>query len=153
MSIVPADLRFFQSELEGSSGGPMSMIEIPQGEMQLLFKDTPRQFLIDGGIVYKKVFVVNTNPAFALLDGRVYTLMQPTSEEKLALALGTPTDTDPFPLYFEERNDMNTALQIGDLATNEVQAIWMRRLTPPGLTKFDEDVPAFFQLAVRGMTS
>jgi len=153
MSIVAGDLRFFQSEMEGSSGGAMSLIEIPQGKIELLFKDTPRQFLVDGGIVYKKIFVINTNPQFALLNAVAYPLLQPTSGEELALALGDASDTDPLPLQFVVYKDYNNALQLGDMGTNQPRAIWMRRLTPASLADFDEDIPAFFQLAVRGFTS
>jgi hypothetical protein len=148
MPIVPSDLKFFQSELEGSSGGPISLTEIPQGQLNLIFKDTTQADLVDGSLAYKKVFVINTSPSFSLAGAVVYTLLQPTSGERLALALGTPTDTDPTTLEFQEYNAKNAALLLGDLATNESKSIWMRRLTPAGLENFDENAPAFFQLAI-----
>lgn len=152
MSFQASDLKFFQSELEGSAGGSISMIEIPQGQIELLFKDTPSHFLVDGGIVYKKIFVINTNPDFSLLGVGAYSLLRPTSGEQMALALGTNIDTDPLPLNFSDYNNPATALQLGDMATNDPKALWMRRLTPAGL-EFDEDAPAFFQLAVKGTSS
>lgn len=153
MGVVASDLKFFQSELEGSSGGTMSLIEIPQGQIELLFRDTPQAFLVDGGIVYKKIFVINLNPDFALLDAGAYTLLQPTSGEILTLGIGTADDTDPLAVQYGLRTDPATALSLGDLATNEAQAIWMRRLTPASLDKFDENYAAFFQLAVQGTSS
>lgn len=151
MSIVATDLKFFQSDSEGSAGGPMSMIEIPQGKMELIFKDTPRQFLIDGGATYKKIFVVNTNQSAALSAAMAYTLLQPTSGERLALALGDPTDTDPTPLQFQEYGTYEAGLSLGDIAVDQAVAIWMRRFTPAGLENF-EDITAFFQLVVKGLT-
>lgn len=153
MSVIASDLKFFQSDGEGSSGGSMSLIEIPQGKMELIFKDTPRQFLVDGGAVYKKIFVINLNQSLPLVAAAVYALLQPTSGERLALALGTPTDVDPLPLQFLEYGTYEQGLVLGDINPNQAFSIWMRRLTEAGSDEFDEDVPAFFQLVVKGATS
>jgi hypothetical protein len=152
MTIAASDLKFFQSDVEGSSGGSMSLIEIPQGQVELIFRDTPRQFLVDGGIVYKKIFAINVNPDFALLAAKAFTLLQPTSGERLALALGIGNDVDPLPLEFQEYSTYEAGLDLGSLTSNVPVPIWMRRLTPAGMV-FNEDITSFFQLAVKGLSS
>lgn len=152
MPITASDLKFFQSDMEGSSGGSMSLIEIPQGQVELIFRDTTRQFLADGGVVYKKIFAININPDFALLAPKAFTLLQPTSGERLALAIGTTDDTDPLPLEFQEYSTYESGLDLGSMASNVPVPIWMRRLTPAGM-EFNEDITAFFQLAVKGLSS
>ncbi len=151
MTISAGDLKFFQSANEGSAGGSMSLIQIPEGSLERIFPDTKRVALETSAVCYKKVFVVNTNPSDMLVDARIFLLVRPTSMEYVEVAIGTMDDEDGTVHQYFSPIDYAGGLQVGDMLPNTIVPVWMRRVTPAGLTPFSE--MAFFQLAVQGLTT
>jgi hypothetical protein len=147
MPVQNSDIMFFQSELEGSSGGAISPILVPQGIVELIFGDTPLDGLENGATEYRKVFLVNGNQTDSLSLAHIWTLLPPTSGEQIAMAVGTDVDTDPSALTFAQFTDENNSLALGTVGTTPVP-IWIRRLTPAGLPPFQNR--SMFQLGFRG---
>jgi len=147
MTLSAADIKFFQSELEGSSGGAMSTLEIPKNQLCLIFGDVSRSAARYGGVEYRKVFAVNTHPTGELYSGRLWLLMQPIDGVDMAIGIGTLDDTDPDPIPFVSPTDKSQAIYLGDLVPGSVTPIWLRRVVSPETPEFDR---GFFQLALTG---
>lgn len=148
MPLVSADIQWFQSSLPGSIGGAISATRIPNNLPSGLFPVVPRQALIDGRVDYVKVFVKNNNPSqIHLTDPRVFLLLQPTANERMGIALGTPTDTDGSNLVYAMPMSKADALDFPSLAAGQSQAFWLRRQVLAGQQPFETST---FQMAVFG---
>jgi len=148
MAFRAADIKWFQSALPGSIGGVISATPIPSNIPSGLLPTVPRQALEDGRVDYVKVFVKNANPSDeSLYDPAVFILLQPTANERIAIALGTATDTDGSALVYGQPASKQTALAFPSLAAGESQAIWIRRQVLAGQQLFETSA---FQLAVFG---
>jgi hypothetical protein len=147
MPVTSSDLKFFQSELEGSVGGAMSLIEVPKDEMCLLFRDVTRDQASNGLVDYKKLFMVNTNPADDLFVTKMWMLMQPGDRIEMAVGLGTLTDADGSVISYSTPDSIENSIYLGDLGSGKVTPIWLRRAVPTGIPEFEKD---FFQLAFAG---
>lgn len=147
MPLTEQDLRFFQSELEGSSGGSMSTLEIPKDQLCLIFGDVDRGQAKYGGVDYRKVFAVNMHPTAELLVARLWLLMQPNAGVQVGIGLGTPTDADGEAIQYSSPISPADAIYLGDKAAGSVIPIWIRRVVPAGTPEFER---AFFQLALTG---
>lgn len=147
MPITAADIRFFQSELEGSSGGAMSTLEIPKDQLCLIFGDVGRGQAKYGGVDYRKVFAVNAHPTDELLVARLWLLMQPSAGVQVGIGLGSPTDTDGEAIVYSSPISPTDAIYLGDLAPGSVIPVWIRRVVPANTPEFER---GFFQLALTG---
>ena len=147
--LTAADMVFFMSELEGSSGGAMSTLQIPTAEMCRIFGDVTRLQAKFGGVDYRKVFLVNTNPTASLDVARMWFLMQPGIGNVMAMGLGSETDTDGTLISYTSPTDYSNALYLGDLPAGKIIPIWFQRVVTAGTKHFDR---AFFQLALTGKT-
>jgi hypothetical protein len=147
VAIVAGDLKFFQSELEGSSGGALSTLEIPLDQMCLIFPDVTRGQAKYGAVEYKKVFAINMSALDTLSAGRLWLLMQPLANIKMAIGVGSPTDTDGSLIEYTSPSSKKTAVYLGDMAPSQSIPIWIRRVVPLGAPEFER---GFFQLALTG---
>jgi hypothetical protein len=147
MPIDPANLKWYQSSQPNSSGGTISATPIPNNSPSLLFPQISRLSLEEGRVDYRKVFFKNEEPVLALNNAGVFVLFQPTANEHIGLALGTPTDTDGSVLTYTAPSTKAGALMFADLSSGESQAIWIRRLVDAGQEPF---ITSTFQLAAFG---
>jgi hypothetical protein len=147
MALTAADMKFFQSELEGSSGGALSTLEIPQDQMCFMFPYVTRGQAKYGAVQYKKVFAINMSPDQELFVSRLWLLMQPSAGIKIAIGIGSPTDTDGEAITYSAPISKETAIYLGDLIAGSIIPIWIRRVIPAGTPDFER---GFFQLALTG---
>lgn len=147
MTLAASDIRFFQSELEGSSGGAMSTLEIPKDQLCLVFPDVTRGQAKYGAVQYAKVFSVNTNPVDELFSARLWLLMQPGDGSQVSIGIGSPTDTDGEAIDYTAPLSRTDAIYIGDQTPGKITPIWIRRVIPALTPEFER---GFFQLALTG---
>lgn len=141
------DIKFFQSELEGSSGGGMSTLEIPKSELCLMFGDVTRGQAKYGAVEYRKIFALNSNPTLDFYVGRLWLLMQPNAGIQMAIGIGDMIDTDGELISYSAPMAAQDAIYLGDLPPGSITPIWLRRVIPAGTPEFDR---GFFQLAFTG---
>ncbi len=149
MPLAAGDIAYFQSELEGSSGGAISTLRIPLDQLCLVFPDATRGQLKYGGVDYRKFFVVNAHPTDTLFSARLWLLMQPTGGSQAAVGRGDATDTDGESVEYSSPSSRENALYLGDLAPGSATAFWARRVVPALTPPFDR---GFFQMAVAGLS-
>lgn len=125
----------------------MSTLEIPRDELCLIFPDVDRGEAKYGDVKYRKIFAVNVHVTDEFLVSRLWLLMQPNAGIKIALGLGTLTDTDGEAISYSEPMSKESAIYLGDLAPGVIVPIWMRRVVPAGTPEFDR---GFFQFALTG---
>lgn len=140
--IAASDLKFFQSQIEGSAGGAISAIALPLGKKNLLFKDTTRRELDHGGVSYRKIFVVNSHATLPLINARLWLLTPPTSGEAISFAIGTADDIDPEPLDFQPYY-ATAPLSLGTMLVGDAVAIWMRKVCEPDNPEFEDNLTQF----------
>jgi hypothetical protein len=151
MAIQGNEIKWFQSSLPGSTGGVITTTPIPTSIPSGLFPTVPRIALKEGRVDYVKVFVKNTNPGSdVLMNPAVFILFQPTANERVAIALGTPSDENGADLTYHTPYSKETALPFPSLEAGQSQAIWIRRQVLAGQQPFETST---FQLAVFGYKS
>ncbi len=147
MTLRASDIKFFQSELEASSGGAMSMLEIPRDQLCLIFPDVGRGQARYGAAEYRKVFAVNVHPTDDFFVTRLWLLRQPCAGIEMALGLGDPTDTDGEAVSYSAPMAAKDGIYTGDIAPGQAVPVWVRRVVPADTPEFER---GFFQLAFTG---
>jgi len=151
MAILNAnDIKFFQSEEEGSSGGAISTLEIPKDKLLLVFGDVTRDQQQYGAVTYRKVFALNLHPLDDLNVAEMWLLMQPCAGIEMALGIGTNTDTDGSVISYSSPTSQDEAIALGDISPGNMRPIWIRRVVHAGTPEFEV---GFFQLALSGKVS
>jgi hypothetical protein len=141
---VAADLSFFMSSGEGSSGGPISTLEIPVDQPCLAFSALGPLQLKNGWTDYVKVFAVNTSPTDTITGAILWTLMQPAYGQQVSLGIGGPSDSDGTVIPYSQPTQ-DSPIVLGNLAPGQAVAIWVQRSVAAGAPRFEA---AFFQAAI-----
>ena len=122
MAVAASDIKWYKSANGDSEGGTIDTNnEISDNVLNNLFADVGA-----GQIVYKKVFVKNTNGTYAANSPKLFFADFLTSQYvSLQMALGTADDTTPPTAWYEPTN-IDQALQLNNLAPGDSQGIWLK---------------------------
>ncbi len=136
MSIVATDIQYFKSSQTNSDGGTISGTQIVDATLNNLWPDTTGDQAATGNITFRKIFVKNNHGTLTLTDPVTFILQQADDDEDIAIALGTPSDTDGSALTYSVPLDKSSGLTFPDLAPGASQGIWIRRTTPAAAAAF-----------------
>ena len=140
----------FRSSLTNSSGGPISAMELPAGEVHLLFPALTSDDLAAGVTTYRKVFVKNTGETKMLNSPFVWLALPPTQGGEISIGLGSDNDADGSAVSYVSPRVFADALALPSLDPGEYQGLWIRRVIPAGTPEF---IASAMQLAIRAVQS
>ena len=151
MSIISSDLLVFASTGTNSSGGTISGIQIVDANINNLFPDVTGDQAAAGLTLYAKIFFLNNNATLTLNNALVCISSIPFSQETIALALGTSSDSNPLnpALVYSTPVTVAAALALDNVGPSDSVGVWIQKVTQPGATVF----PASnVQLTLQGQT-
>jgi hypothetical protein len=138
--IDPAQIKIYQCAVwvEGDThGGDISATEIVSGADQNIFDDVTNAERIAGDTEYRKIFIKNLNAAtWNLVKGWIDTFT-PAANDEISIKLGTNEGVQSAegmaPGYVSPDSKVHAdVLNIGDLAQDAYQAIWIKRSVTAG---------------------
>lgn len=119
---------------------------LPDNALHAIFPPISKETAERGGTDYACVFIQNATNNTTLYNVRIYIKQQPDGNRKtretfqigLDPQSGSPVQsipnrtTAPKDVTFYDASDYTTALEIGVLPSGALQAIWIKRIVPPG---------------------
>lgn len=124
------------SKTTAQSGGNISTTEITDNVLNNLFDDITGDQAAAGHVVHAKIFVKNTNGSLTWQNVKAWIdSITPGEDNEIAIALGTATDTSPPSSgNFSTPTTKGAGLNIGNIASNGSQGIWVRWTVNAGAT-------------------
>lgn len=136
MAIAAASIKFYQCATwsEGAShGGDIDTgAEIVTATDQNIFDDVSNSGRIAGETNYRKIYLRNENADTWLSVSGWIDQLTPASNDEVSIILGTngevQSDVTGYSFVSPSGKLDTDALLVGDLAQNEYQAVWIKRI-------------------------
>ncbi len=158
MSIVAGEIITYLSGGVANSnpnlalGGAISSTAITDNTLNNLFSDVTGDMHATGYTTYRCFYVKNTNASLSAYNSKVWIQTNTSgTDETITIAIegakgspvqtiGTETTAPSSPtLTFYTANSQGNALNLGTLATNDVYAIWVKRVVTIGTQPYASD--------------
>lgn len=167
MPIIDTDIKLHLSggssntDVNLSLGGVRSTTEVVTATTHNLFDKVSSTEATSGTTEYRCVYARNTHGSLTLDTARVFIATQtPSADTTVEIAVGSAAingteqtvgteTTAPTGVTFSAPSTYATGLALGNLATNEHKAIWIKRIVSPGAAAFNDS----FILRVQGDTA
>jgi len=154
MAILASEIHFYKSTAQGpgtggatisSLGGAITASQLTSGLLNDLFDDVSAAESTTGRTEYRCIYIQNTNVSLTLQGAVLWIAsnapnanvncsigLDPAGKGNVATTIATE-DTPPGGVVFTQP-DAGTPFALGDLATTEFYAFWIRRVVAPGAT-------------------